>query len=265
MAQVLHSVEGQVATVVLANEAKYNAMSLGMWRELGALLERLRTDDSVRVVVLRGQGEKAFVSGADISEFEQQRSNKDGVAAYDQAVDQVQTALAHFPRPVIAAISGICFGGGLGMALSCDLRYCSVGSRFRMPAARLGLGYAWRGMKSLVGARGPMNAAEAFFTAQIYNAYAMLVAAFVKAKTTDPVKVAAAMEGMEFDGLSGKVQMRKQDHQLQQPVYVSRWEKAGAPPFDYSVENTGHNFRTVRTFEAFVASTPTSCQMQRPA
>ena len=170
MAQVLHNVEGHVATVVLANEAKYNAMSLGMWRELGALLERLRNDDSVRVVVLRGQGDKAFVSGADISEFEQQRSNKDGVAAYDQAVDQVQTSLAHFPRPVIAAISGICFGGGLGMALSCDLRYCSAGSRFRMPAARLGLGYAWRGMRSLVGAIGPMNAAEAFFTARTYSA-----------------------------------------------------------------------------------------------
>ena len=170
MAQVLHSVEGQVATVVLANEAKYNAMSLGMWQQLGALLDQLGQDESVRVLVLRGQGDKAFVSGADIAEFEQQRSNPDGVAAYDRAVDQVQTALAQFPRPVIAAISGICFGGGLGMALSCDLRYCSAGSRFRMPAARLGLGYAWRGMKSLVGALGPMNAAEAFFTAQIYNA-----------------------------------------------------------------------------------------------
>jgi enoyl-CoA hydratase/carnithine racemase len=170
MAQVLHSVEGQVATVVLANEAKYNAMSLGMWQQLGALLDQLGQDESVRVLVLRGQGDKAFVSGADIAEFEQQRSNPEGVAAYDRAVDQVQTALAQFPRPVIAAISGICFGGGLGMALSCDLRYCSAGSRFRMPAARLGLGYAWRGMKSLVGALGPMNAAEAFFTAQIYNA-----------------------------------------------------------------------------------------------
>jgi enoyl-CoA hydratase/carnithine racemase len=92
------------------------------------------------------------------------------VAAYDRAVDQVQTALAQFPRPVIAAISGICFGGGLGMALSCDLRYCSAGSRFRMPAARLGLGYAWRGMRSLVGALGAMNAAEAFFTARTYSA-----------------------------------------------------------------------------------------------
>ena len=170
MAQVLHSIDGHVATIVLANEAKYNAMTLGMWVELGTLLGRLREDESVRVVVLRGQGEKAFVSGADISEFEKQRSGPEAIAAYDRAVDQAQSALATFPRPVIAAISGICFGGGLGMALSCDLRYCSAGSRFRMPAARLGLGYAWRGMRSLVGAIGPMNAAEAFFTARTYSA-----------------------------------------------------------------------------------------------
>ena len=155
MAQVLHTIEGRVATVVLANEAKYNAMSLGMWQQLGALLDQLGQDESVRVLVLRGQGDKAFVSGADIAEFEQQRSNPEGVAAYDRAVDQVQTALAQFPRPVIAAISGICFGGGLGMALSCDLRYCSAGSRFRMPAARLGLGYAWRGMQPRGGALSP--------------------------------------------------------------------------------------------------------------
>jgi enoyl-CoA hydratase len=170
MAQVMHTIEGHVATLVLANEAKYNAMSLGMWQQLGELLDALSHDDSVRVLILRGQGEKAFVSGADISEFEQQRSNRDGVATYDRAVDRVQTALAHFPKPVVAAISGICFGGGLGMALSCDLRYCSAASRFRMPAARLGLGYAWRSMRSLVGALGPMNAAEAFYTAGIYNA-----------------------------------------------------------------------------------------------
>ena len=81
MAQVLHSIDGHVATIVLANEAKYNAMTLGMWVELGALLGRLREDESVRVVVLRGQGEKAFVSGADISEFEKQRSGAEAIAA----------------------------------------------------------------------------------------------------------------------------------------------------------------------------------------
>ena len=170
MAQVHRHIEGHVATLTLDNEGKYNAMTLSMWRELAEAVQQLRADDAVRVLVLRGQGEKAFVSGADISEFEQQRNSSQAVQAYDQAVDAAQTALAEFPRPTIAAISGICFGGGLGLALSCDLRYGSSHSRFRMPAARLGLGYAWRGMKSLVGALGAMNAAEAFYTARIYDA-----------------------------------------------------------------------------------------------
>lgn len=104
-----------------------------------------------------------------------------------------------------------------------------------------------------------------FYTAQIYNAYALLTAAMAKAKSTDPVKVAATLGGLEVKSLGGDVQMRKADHQLQQTVYISRWEKAGPKPYDYSVENTGFNFRTVKTFEPYVASTPTSCQMKRPA
>ena len=104
-----------------------------------------------------------------------------------------------------------------------------------------------------------------FYTAQIYNIYSMLTTAFVKAKSTAPVKVAAAMAGLEAPSFTGTVTMRKSDHQLQQPVYMTVWQKAGAKPFDYSVENTGYNFRTVKTYEAFVASTPTSCQMKRPA
>jgi branched-chain amino acid transport system substrate-binding protein len=103
-----------------------------------------------------------------------------------------------------------------------------------------------------------------FYTAQIFNAYSMLTTAMAKAKSTDPVKVAAAMEGLEFPGLSGPVTMRKTDHQLQQPVFMTLWQKAGAKPYDYSVENTGYNFRTIKTYEAYVASTPTSCQMKRP-
>jgi len=104
-----------------------------------------------------------------------------------------------------------------------------------------------------------------FYTAQIYNVYSMLTTAFVKAKSTSPVKVAAAMAGLEAPSFSGTVTMRKSDHQLQQPVYMTVWQKAGPKPFDYSVENTGYNFRTVKTYESFVASTPTSCQMKRPA
>jgi branched-chain amino acid transport system substrate-binding protein len=104
-----------------------------------------------------------------------------------------------------------------------------------------------------------------FYTAQIYNAYALLSAAMAKAKSTEPVKVAAALEGLEVAGLSGPVTMRKADHQLQQAVYITQWQKAGAKPYDYSVENTGYNFRTIKTYEPYVASTPTSCQMRRPS
>ena len=103
-----------------------------------------------------------------------------------------------------------------------------------------------------------------FYTAQIYSAYSLLTTAMAKAKSTDPAKVAVAMEGLEFPGLAGPVTMRKTDHQLQQPVYMTQWQKAGPKPFDYSVENTGYNFRTIKAYEAYVASTPTSCQMKRP-
>ena len=105
-----------------------------------------------------------------------------------------------------------------------------------------------------------------FYTAQIYNAYALLSAAMAKAKSTAPVKVAFALEGLAVPGFGGgEITMRKTDHQLQQSVYITRWEKAGAKPDDYSVENTGYNFKTIKTYEPYVSSTPTSCQMTRPA
>ena len=104
-----------------------------------------------------------------------------------------------------------------------------------------------------------------FYTAQIFNVYGMLSAAMAKAKSTAPIKVAAAMGGLEIPSWGGNVTMRKSDHQLQQAVHMTVWQKAGAKPFDYSVENTGYNFRNVKTYEPYVASTPTSCQMKRPA
>ena len=179
------SIEAHIATVVLANEGRFNAMSLSMWRRLGQVLADLRADPSVRVLVLRGEGERAFVSGADISEFETQRSSPDGVAAYDAAVDQAQTGLAEFPRPVIAAISGICYGGGLGLALACDLRYAAPSARFRMPAARLGLGYALNGMQRMVDVLGAANASELFYTARVCDAQEALRIGLVNAVVPD--------------------------------------------------------------------------------
>jgi len=101
------------------------------------------------------------------------------------------------------------------------------------------------------------------YTASAYNTYAMLTEAFVRTKSTDPVKVAAMLEGMKFKGFNGEVEMRKTDHQLQQGLYISRWEKAGGK-FPMDSENTGYTFVPVKFYEPYVASTPTSCQMKRP-
>lgn len=170
MAQVTCTLRDAVAHLVIDNTPRHNAMTLDMWRQLADTLDELAGRDDVRVLVLRGAGERAFVSGADISEFESQRNSAEGVAAYDAAVDRAQSVLAAFDRPVIAAISGICYGGGMGLALACDLRLAGPGARFRMPAARLGLGYAFNGMKRMVDILGPARAGELVYTARVCDA-----------------------------------------------------------------------------------------------
>lgn len=170
MADVFVSTDGHVATITLRNEGRYNAMSMAMWLQLGTTLAALDADSNVRAVVLRGDGDKAFVSGADISEFGEKRNDPAGVAAYDAAVATAQAALANFRCPVIAAISGICYGGGLGLVLACDLRYASPSAKFRMPAARLGLGYAYAGIARMVAVLGVARASEVFYTARVCSA-----------------------------------------------------------------------------------------------
>ena len=103
-----------------------------------------------------------------------------------------------------------------------------------------------------------------WYTGQTYHAFALLSNAMAKAKSTDPVKVAAAMEGITFKSFNGEVTMRAADHQMQQPLFMGVWKKAGPKPGDYSIENTGYNSAPVKTFEPYVSSTPTSCQMKRP-
>jgi len=170
MAEVLINLVGHVATITLRNEGRFNAMSMAMWLQLRQTLDGLDADPTVRAVVLRGDGDKAFVSGADISEFAEKRNDPANVAAYDAAVANAQAALAGFRCPVIAAISGICYGGGLGLVMACDLRYAAPGAKFRMPAARLGLGYAYAGIKRMVAVLGIAKASEVFYTANVYTA-----------------------------------------------------------------------------------------------
>jgi enoyl-CoA hydratase len=121
-------------------------------------------------VLLTGAGGKAFVSGADISKFESERSSKEAVDRYNVAVDKANTAVYEFPKPTIAMIRGYCIGGGVGLALCCDLRICSDNSKFGVPAAKLGLGYGFTGIKKLVDVVGPSFAKEIFYTARQFTA-----------------------------------------------------------------------------------------------
>lgn len=160
---------GVIAHVVLSNPARFNAMSLAMWRTLAEELERLDADRDVYVIALRGDGNHAFVAGADISEFETQRADPRGVASYDEAVARAQTTLANTSKPTIACIRGVCMGGGIGLALSCDLRIATRDSRLRMPAARLGLGYGFTNMQRVVAQIGAAAATELFYLARTFD------------------------------------------------------------------------------------------------
>lgn len=162
-------VDGAVATLTVDNPTKMNAMSLAMWEALAGHVGALAGRPEVRVVILRGAGVRAFVSGADISEFESVRASADAVRQYNAAVSRAQAGLQQLEKPVLAAIRGVCMGGGIGLALSCDLRIAAAGTRFRMPAARLGLGYGAAEMHRLVEVIGKANAADIFLTARTFD------------------------------------------------------------------------------------------------
>jgi len=168
--KMLSRKEGGVGTLIFNNPERHNAVSLEMWEAASAILEDFAADKAVHVVVLTGAGGKAFVSGADISKFESERASKEAVDRYNVVVDKANTAVYEFPKPTIAMIRGYCIGGGVGLALCCDLRICSDNSKFGVPAAKLGLGYGFKGIKKLVDVVGPSFAKEIFFTARQFTA-----------------------------------------------------------------------------------------------
>lgn len=159
------AVAGGIATVTINQPARRNAMSLGMWEALGPAIQRLDADPSVRVTFLRGAGQTAFSAGADISEFEVHRSTPEKALAYNRRVSHSVEALIHARKPLIAMIYGFCVGGGLELALTCDLRVAADDAVFGIPAARLGISYGHADIKRLVDLIGPANARYIFFTA----------------------------------------------------------------------------------------------------
>jgi len=168
--KMLSRKEGGVGYVIFNNPERHNAVSLDMWEAAKRILDDFATDDAVRVVVLTGAGGKAFVSGADISKFENERATVEAQRAYNAKTDATYASIAEFPKPTIAMIRGYCIGGGLGLATCCDLRICTDNSRFAVPAAKLGIGYGYNGLKRLVDIVGPAFAKEIFYTARQFDA-----------------------------------------------------------------------------------------------
>lgn len=161
-----------VARITFNNPKRMNAMSLDMWQGLSETLDELTRDDRIRVVVLCGAGETAFVSGADISEFESQRSSEDSVRKYNRISETADRALYDFPKPTIAEIKGYCIGGGMGLAIGCDIRICADDARLGITAAKLGLGYGYDGVRKLVSLAGPEVAAQILYSARLFPAEA---------------------------------------------------------------------------------------------
>jgi enoyl-CoA hydratase len=152
------------------NPARHNALSVDMWEAVPALLSVAETDDRVRLVVFSGAGEKAFVSGADISQFEDMRAAQEAVTRYEHMAETALMSILNFSKPTLASIRGYCIGGGVNVAISCDMRIASSDSVFSIPAARLGLGYRYSAMKNLVDLIGPGAAKDLFFTARKIDA-----------------------------------------------------------------------------------------------
>ena len=161
---------GAVGWIVFDQPAKRNAINDAMWRAIPPAMQRFDADPEVRAVVFRGAGTEAFAAGADISEFEKVRSDKGAVAQYDELLDQVLHSIQDSPKPSVAMILGFCMGGGLEIAVACDLRYSGASGQFGIPAAKLGLAYNVEGHKRLLETVGHAWTREIMFLGRRYGA-----------------------------------------------------------------------------------------------
>jgi enoyl-CoA hydratase/carnithine racemase len=162
--KILQSISEGIGIVTFNNPEKRNAMSLDMWEGLGQSLVELRDDPDVRVVILVGAGDKAFVSGADISQFEKTRHNAEASEEYSKRSAAQRALLADYPKPTIACIRGFCLGGGMQVAMLADIRFAAESSQFGIPAAKLGIAYGYDGLRNLVSLVGPSWARLIMYT-----------------------------------------------------------------------------------------------------
>jgi enoyl-CoA hydratase len=183
--KILSEVEGPVGRIIFNNPEKHNAVSLDMWAAVEAYLDEFRDNDDIRVVVITGAGGRAFVSGADISRFENERASEDAIKHYNIQVNRANEAIYTFPKPTIAMIRGYCIGGGMGLATCCDLRICTEASTFAVPAAKLGLGYGADKVGLLIDLVGPSFVKDIFFTARQFKSDEALNMGFINKVVAD--------------------------------------------------------------------------------
>jgi len=187
---------GAVGWIVFDQPAKRNAINGAMWRGIAPAMARFDADAEVRCVAFRGAGTEAFSAGADISEFESSRAQRTAVDEYDSLLDQVLRAIQGSPKPSVAMIHGYCLGGGVEIALACDLRYCGASAQFGIPAAKLGLPYNVEGHKRLLETVGHARAREIMFLGRRYPAEEALAMGLVHRVLPD-----AALEGFTTEVL----------------------------------------------------------------
>ena len=193
--KILSATDGAIGTLTFHNPERRNAMSLDMWRAAADGFAALAADPAVRVIVLTGAGAKAFVSGADISKFESERATSASIETYNAAVDAFSRMLLDCDKPSIAMIRGYCVGGGVGIAVCCDLRVADEASRFAVPAAKLGLGYGVENIRRLKALIGPQFTAEMLYTARQFDAAEALRIGLVNLVVPD-VEVEDAVRAM---------------------------------------------------------------------
>ena len=169
MPDILVTALDSVGVVSLNRPELRNAVTLGMWHELAGIFSDLAHDDAVRAIVLTSSGAD-FCVGADVSEFDQIRENRDQSAAYEISVDACSSAIANLPKPVIAAISGYCLGGGCHLALACDFRFADNTARFGIPSARLSIVYGVKSVQRLLAIAGIANAKRMLYSGERYDA-----------------------------------------------------------------------------------------------
>ena len=176
--------DGAIGWMIFNNPERRNAISADMWQAIPGVMAAFEADPEIRVVVFTGSGDKAFVSGAYISQFESNRADAASNAVYSSDSAAASAAMSRLSKPSIAMIRGYCIGGGLATALTCDLRICADDARFAIPAARLGLGYGFDGVRALIDVVGPSYAKEILFTDRKFDAAEALRIGLVNTVTT---------------------------------------------------------------------------------